>query len=141
MGTRSREWARAMGRGNGAGEWVRTMARGNGGAEWVAGMGGGDGRAGWTSGMGASKVVPVPKTPDTVLEIRDRLRLNLAAAFKRARAEAELTQAQLATHLGVSEASVSCVEAGKQLITLERLLLFCDLFGHEPNEVLLGRQS
>lgn len=98
----------------------------------------GDGCAGWTRGMEAGKVVPMPKMTPT--EVRDRLRLNLAAAFKRARAEAELTQAQLAAHLGVSAASISDVEAGKQLITLERLLLFCDLFGHEPNEVLLGRQ-
>ena len=77
----------------------------------------------------------------TPQDVRNQLRLNLAAAFKRARAEAELTQAQLAKHLGVSEASVSYVEAGKQLITLERLALFCDLFGHQPGEILLGRQS
>ena len=89
--------------------------------------------------MVGGKVLPVPKA--TPQEIRDRLRLNLAAAFRRARDEAELTQAQLAAHLGVSTASVSDVENGKQLVTLERLLLFCDLFGYRPDEVLLGERA
>lgn len=79
----------------------------------------------------------MPKTV-TVPEIRDRLTKNLGAAFRQARAGNGLTQAHLAAHLGVTPASISLVESGQQLITLERLVLFCDLFGRQPNDVLLG---
>ena len=82
----------------------------------------------------------MPKTPESVLEIRDRLAKNLGAAFRQARAGSGLTQAQLAAHLDVTPASISLVESGQQLITLERLVLFCELFGNTPTDVLLGHQ-
>ena len=157
------QWVRTMG----GGQWVPGMGVGNGLLEWAAEMARGSASAGAGSVEGArgacaapltapcsgsprvlsafrpptAKVQPMPKTPITVLDIRDRIAKNLGAAFRQARACSGLTQAQLGAHLDVSAASISDVESGKQLITLERLVLFCELFGNTPTDVLLNTRG
>ena len=55
----------------------------------------------------------------------------LTAALRRARDEAELTQAQVAEKLGVYASFVSKVESGERRVDVIELAQFCKVYGVE----------
>ena len=56
-------------------------------------------------------------------------KLRLAHKLAEIREKADLTQAQLAKKMGVSQQLVSRIESGSDNLTLETLIKFLDLFG------------
>lgn len=111
---------------------------GAGGSAGVRSGGFGGPRA---SGFGSPRAALRQAMPRmTVKQARELVARSVGDAFLRVRAEVGITQGQLGAHLGVTAASVSAVERGSHLLSIERLLVFCDLFGLRPDEVLLGHQ-
>lgn len=65
----------------------------------------------------------------------------LARLFK-ARADAGLSQAQVAQRLGFTSSSViSHYESGKREITVETLFRLCDVYHVQPEQVIAGRRT
>lgn len=56
--------------------------------------------------------------------------------FRKARREADLTQAQVAERVGLSRTSVTNIERGSQHIALHQLFLLASAVGCEPAELL-----
>jgi transcriptional regulator with XRE-family HTH domain len=85
----------------------------------------------------------VEDSPETRRAVRrERLRLELARAMKKAREAAGLTQQDVATTLGVTQAWVSKLENANHDHKLESVLSYFDAIGANMSvEVEVGRSS
>ncbi len=75
---------------------------------------------------------PLPFKPLT----RDKLREELAAALRRTRSRAKLSQDELAWQAGIHRAYMGNIEQGKTNITVFKLQQVCQGLGVKPSQVL-----
>jgi transcriptional regulator with XRE-family HTH domain len=66
----------------------------------------------------------------------DGLYKEFGKKFRKARGEADLTQAQVAKRVGLSRTSVTNIERGTQHISLHQLFLLASAVGSEPADLL-----
>lgn len=64
------------------------------------------------------------------------LRQQVGSRLKHYRTEAKFTQDELATKTGIERTSITNIECGKNNMTIEQLMMFCEIFGIEPNDML-----
>lgn len=69
-------------------------------------------------------------------EAMDGLYKEFGKKFRKARGEADLTQAQVAKRVGLSRTSVTNIERGTQHISLHQLFLLASAVGSEPADLL-----
>lgn len=53
----------------------------------------------------------------------------------------KMTQVTLASETGVERTSITNIEAGKNNMTIEQLIMFCEVFKITPNDMLLTAQD
>ena len=69
-------------------------------------------------------------------QVMDGLYREFGKKFRKARSEADLTQAQVAKRVGLSRTSVTNIERGTQHISLHQLFLLASAVGCEPTDLL-----
>ncbi len=71
----------------------------------------------------------------------ERVRQSLGPRLRIARENADMSQAQLAAHLGVAEASVAAWEADERAPRANRLVMMAGILGVSINWLLEGRED
>jgi transcriptional regulator with XRE-family HTH domain len=69
-------------------------------------------------------------------EAMDGLYKEFGKKFRKARSEADLTQAQVAKRVGLSRTSITNIERGTQHIAMHQLFLLASAVGSEPADLL-----
>src|SRR5574342_274955 len=74
--------------------------------------------------------------PDKAVDVVARFYIEVGRRIRAARAEAALTQAELAARLGMTRSSIANLEAGRQRIPLHQFVVIATNLGAEPSHLL-----
>lgn len=80
----------------------------------------------------------VIKLRQQIVAEQAKIRRQVGENLRSYREDRKLTQEQLSELVGIERTAVSNMEGGKQNVTLEQLLNFCEVFEVSPNEFLSG---
>jgi len=69
---------------------------------------------------------------------RQDIKVSIGINFKKYRKMNNYTQQEICDELGIERTTITNIEAGKQNMTMEHLLGFCEFFGITPNDMLEG---
>jgi len=72
---------------------------------------------------------------------KELLRKQVGSRVKQYREENKMTQEELARSVGIERTSVTNIEAGRNNMTLEQLMMFCEIFEITPNDMLCLSES
>ena len=64
------------------------------------------------------------------------LKQQVGVRLKHYRTEASMTQEDLAQSTGIERTTVTNIEGGKQSMSIEQLIMFCELFNITPDDML-----
>ncbi len=71
-----------------------------------------------------------------IAERQQQVRFSIGQNLKKYREEKGQTQVELSDLVGIERTSVTNIEAGKNNMTIEQLLYFCEVFEITPNDLL-----
>ncbi len=71
-----------------------------------------------------------------ITRLRDPTRLRIAKRIRISRKARNLTQAQLALHLGIPRTAVTMIEAGDRAVTAEELYQICLMLQVDPGTII-----